>query len=128
MIQHSRPDPCGATTLDSSLARQDAEYQSGLDVIGEVFDTVTDYVNGSTFSEAVIKYGSPLVDALNIVAAIRSGDPLPFVSSNLNLVNNNFNAGIFDGKDPVWATDSSGNPIKGLQDTVERKGSGLSLY
>jgi len=65
---------------------------------------------------AILEFGPTVGDALSLVSAIRNGEPLPVVTSGLNLINNSLNAPL---------TNSIGDPIFAVEDLKARPSLGL---
>lgn len=75
------------SSLETTTYANGQVVESTYDADGQLFSQQTVASPTSALIRAVNQYGGPLIDALSLVRAIQSGNPLPVVTSGLRLAN-----------------------------------------
>jgi hypothetical protein len=86
-LSNGTSDATLANSIGSAATAYDAASNSALVNLMDGFSDFRNDINNSDIGKAVNTYGPMIIDALSLVKAIQTGEPLPIVASGLRLAN-----------------------------------------
>lgn len=86
-LSNGTTDTTLADSIGSAASAFDVANNSALQNLIDGFMDFRKDINNSDVGQAVNTYGPAIIDALSLIKAIQSGDPLPVVTSGLRLAN-----------------------------------------